>query len=161
MIENNFNQVGGETMEKYEINENTVALFSMSNKTRIYEEDKNFVVDQSANEIMETSCSYFGSSMDGRKKGTNNLIGVTYKAPIIVEESKDLIFFPTSSPKQKNCSWLRSNKIKNYYYQNNHLVVEFKNGDKILLNISYETINNQILRATRLESVLKDRKIQK
>ncbi len=148
-------------MNKYEINDKTVALYAMTNKTRVYEEDRNFVVDAPANEIMEASCSYFGSSMEGRKKGTNSLIGVTYKAPIIVEESKDLIFFPTSSPKLKNCSWLRSDKINRFYYKNNRLVVEFKNGDKILLNISYEAINNQILRATRLECVLRDRKMQK
>lgn len=148
-------------MGKYEINEKTIALYSMENKTRVYEEDKNFIVEESAREIMEESCSYFGSSLEGRKKGTANLIGVSYKAPIIVEESKDLIFFPTASPKIKNCSWIRFNKIKRYYYKNNYLVVEFKNGDKILLSISYETLNNQILRATRLESVLRDRKYEK
>lgn len=148
-------------MNKYEINDKTVALYSMANKTRVYEEDRNFIVDAPASEIMEESCSYFGSSMEGRKKGTNSLIGVSYKAPIIVEESKDLIFFPTASPRLKNCSWLRSSKIERYYYKNGHLVVEFKNGDKILLNISYDAINNQILRATRLESVLRDRKMQK
>lgn len=148
-------------MDKYEINDKTIALYSLTNKTRVYEEDRSFVVDALASEIMEDSCSYFGSSLEGRKKGTHNLIGVSYKAPIIVEESNDMIFFPTTSPKVKSCSWLRFNKIKRYYYKNNHLVVEFKNGDKILLNISYDMINNQILRATRLESVLRERKIQK
>ena len=148
-------------MDKYEINDKTIALYSLTNKTRVYEEDRSFVVDALASEIMEDSCSYFGSSLEGRKKGTHNLIGVSYKAPIIVEESNDMIFFPTTSPKVKSCSWLRFNKIKRYYYKNNHLVVEFKNGDKILLNISYDMINNQVLRATRLESVLRERKIQK
>ncbi len=147
-------------MDKYEINDKTVALYSMNNKTRVYEENQNFIVNQPASEIMEDSCSYFGSSLEGRKKGTNSLIGVTYKAPIIVEESRNMIFFPTTSPRLKNCSWLRSNKIKSYYYKNNHLVVEFKNGDKILLNSSYDMINNQVLRATRLESILRDRKLE-
>ncbi len=147
-------------MDKYEINDKTVALYSMNNKTRVYEDNQNFIVNQPANEIMEESCSYFGSSLEGRKKGTNSLIGVTYKAPIIVEESNNMIFFPTASPKLKNCSWLRSNKIKRYYFKNGHLVVEFKNGDKILLNVSYDMINNQVLRATRLESILRDRKLE-
>lgn len=148
-------------MDKYEINDKTIALYSLTNKTRVYEEDRSFVVDALASEIMEDSCTYFGSSLEGRKKGTHNLIGVSYKAPVIVEESNNMIFFPTTSPKVKSCSWLRFNKIKRYYYKNNHLVVEFKNGDKILLNISYDMINNQVLRATRLESVLRERKIQK
>ncbi len=144
--------------QHYEINDKTIALYGMSNKTRVYEEDKNFIVDKPATTIMEESCSYFGSSLEGRKKGTENLIGVSYKAPIIVEETNDLIFFPTSSPKGESCSWIRSNKIDRFYYKNNHLVIEFKNGYKLFLKVSYDLINKQILRATRLEHVLNDRK---
>lgn len=148
-------------MEKYEINDKTVALYSLNNKTRVYEDKQSFVVNKPVNEIMEESCAYFGSSYEGRKKGTNTLIGVTYKAPIIVEESNNMIFFPTTSPRLKKCSWIRSSKIKNCYYKNSRLVVEFKNGDKILLSSTYDMINNQILRSTRLESVLEERKAEK
>lgn len=148
-------------MKKYEINDKTIALFSMAKKTRVYEENNNFIVDSPTSLIMEDNCSYYGSSLEGRKKGTYNLIGVNYKPPIIVEESSDLIFFPTSSPRNSNCSWLRYNKIRSFYYKNNNLIVEFTNGEKIILNTSYEIINNQILKSTLLESVLKNRKIQK
>ncbi len=145
-------------MQKYEINDKTMALYSLKNKTRVYEEDKNFIINQSTNEIMEESCAYFGSSLSGRRKGTEKLIGVTYKPPVVVEESKNIIFFPTSSPKRGNCTWLRLHMIDNYYYKDGRLVVRFKNGDKILLNTSYGVIDNQILRSTRLESELRYRK---
>lgn len=148
-------------MEKYEINNNTVALYAMGEKTRVYEEDSNFIINRPANEIMEESCAYFGSSLQGRKKGTENLIGVSYKAPIIVEESSNIIFFPTSSPRLSDCSWLRLSYVDRYYYENNKLVVVFKNKDKIVLNTSYGIVDNQVLRATRLESVLNGRKIEK
>ena len=95
--------MGGGFVDKYEINDKTIALYSLTNKTRVYEEDRSFVVDALASEIMEDSCTYFGSSLEGRKKGTHNLIGVSYKAPVIVEESNDMIFFPTTSPKVKSC----------------------------------------------------------
>ncbi len=145
-------------MDHYEINDKTIALYGMQNKTRVYEEDKSFIIDKSATTIMEESCTYFGSSLNGRKRGTEKLIGVSYKAPIIVEETNDLIFFPTSSPRCDECSWIRSNKIDKFYYKNNHLMIEFKNGNKIYLKISYDVFNKQILRATRLEHVLNDRK---
>ncbi len=148
-------------MENYEINKNTVALYAMGNKTRVYEEDSNFVINKTANEIMEESCKYFGSSLAGRKKGTESLIGVSYKAPIIVEESSNIIFFPTSSPRLADCSWLRLSYINRYYYENNKLIVEFKNKDKIVLDTSYGIVDNQVLRATRLESVLNGRKLEK
>ena len=37
--------------------------------------------------------------------------------------------------------------------------VKFKNGDCLELNISYGSLENQVLRATRLESILRHRKI--
>lgn len=148
-------------MDKYEVNDKTLALCAMDDKTRVYEEDGDFLVNKPANEIMESSCEYFGSSLDGRKKGTQNLIGVSYKAPVIVEETREIIFFPTSSPRLKSCSWLRSSKIDNYYYRGNNLIVEFKNGEKIIVDASYGVIDNQIIRAMKLEVALKRRKLEK
>ena len=56
--------------------------------------------------IIENSCRYFGSSYNGRHIGTKNLTGINYKSPIIIEETKNIIFFPTTSPKQSDCSWI-------------------------------------------------------
>lgn len=145
-------------MKEYEININTLALISENNKTKVYEDNKIFYVDKSANKIMEESCEYFGSSLLGRQKGTSNLIGVTHKSPIIVEETKEIIFFPTVSPRLNNCSWISLKNINRYYNDNNKLIIEFKNNQKIELLLSYGVVDNQVLRATRLESVLRGRK---
>jgi len=148
-------------LDEYEINEGTLALISDKESTIVYEDDKIFCVPKIANEIMEDSCAYFGSSLAGRQIGTNNLIGVTHKSPIIVEESREIIFFPTCSPRLEKCSWLSLNNIDSYYTDGNKVVIEFKNGQKLKLNLSYGIIDNQILRATRLESVLRGRKSTK
>ncbi len=148
-------------MDEYEINEDTLALISLDDKTKVFEKDKTFTVLRQTNLIMEDSCAYFGSSLSGRQKGTQNLIGVSYKAPIIVEESKNIIFFPTNSPRQKKCNWISLNNLERYYSKNDKIVLEFKNHQKIMLNLSYGIIDNQILRATRLEAVLRGRKVQK
>jgi competence protein ComK len=161
IVVNNFPELGGELMENYEINDKTMALYAMGDQTRVYEDEFSFIVDKSASEIMEESCEYFGSSFEGRKKGTEKLIGVNYKAPIIVEESNNIIFFPTSSPRLANCSWLRFSCIDRYYYKNRNLVVQFKNGTKILLDTTYGVVDNQILKSAKLESVLNGRKCQK
>jgi competence protein ComK len=161
IVGDNFLLLGGEVMENYEINNKTLALYGMGDKTRVYEEDLSFIVDKPASEIMEDSCEYFGSSLEGRKRGTEKLIGVHYKAPIIVEESNNIIFFPTSSPRLGTCSWLRFSCIDQYYYQNHNLIVEFKNGAKIVLDTTYGVVDNQILRSARLETVLNGRKNEK
>ena len=149
-------------MEDYEINSNTLALISKNDKTKVYETNRSFIVDKSANEIIEDSCSFFGSSLSGRQKGTASLIGVTYKCPIIIEESKNIIFFPTCSPRISSCSWISLNNIENYYSNGSgRVIIKFKNGQKILLSSTFGIIENQILRSTRLESVLRGRINQK
>ena len=149
-------------MEEYEINKGTLALISKDEEnTTVYEDEKIFNVKKNANEIMEDSCAYFGSSLAGRQQGTNNLIGVTHKSPVIVEETTEIIFFPTCSPRLEKCSWVSLNNIEKYYSDGKKVVLEFKNGKKLKLNLSYGVIDNQILRATRLESVLRGRKSSK
>ncbi len=146
-------------MDEYEINEKTLAIIPLSNsKTRIFEDTDSYTINKPAIKIMEDSCQFFGSSLLGRQKGTTRLIGVSHKAPIIIEESKEIIFFPTSSPRKTMCSWLSLKNIDRYYTKNKNVLVKFKNNTQIELNISYGIIDNQILRATRLESVLRSRK---
>ena len=98
-------------MDSYEINKNTVALIPKENKTIVYEVDNSFVVNKSPLKIVEESCEYFGSSLEGRQTGTSALVGFTHKVPVIIEESFDLIFFPTLSPKNSECSWLAYSHI--------------------------------------------------
>lgn len=148
-------------MQNYEINTDTLALIALKDKTEVFEENDHFFVDKIANEIMESSCEYFGSSLAGRQKGTERLIGVNYKAPVIVEESKEMIFFPTESPRNSNCSWISLQKINKYFRLGDKIVVEFKNGSRVVLDLSYGRLDNQIMRATRLESVLRWRKSDK
>ena len=148
-------------MKEYEINSDTLALISLDDKTKVFEKSKTFLVDKDTSRIMEDSCEYFGSSLSGRQKGTEKLIGVSYKAPIIVEESRNIIFFPTNSPRSKSCNWISLNNLERYYTKNNKIVIEFKNKQKIMLDMSFGIIDNQILRATRLEAVLRGRKSEK
>lgn len=109
--------------------------------------------------IIENSCEYFGSSYLGRHKGTENLTGINYKSPIIIEETKNIIFFPTISPREKDCSWLSLFYIKNYYNIERKTKVLFDNNENYIFDISYGSFDNQYLRATKLESILRKRKI--
>lgn len=149
-------------MKRYEINESTLAVVSNAeNLSTVYEEDKIFQISLNSNQIMEDSCNYFGSSLDGRRKGTEALIGINYKPPVIVEESKEIIFFPTASSRSKMNHWISLNHIASYYKDGENMIIQFKNGQKVYLNISYGILDNQILRATRLESALRGRKKSK
>ena len=149
-------------MESYEINKDTVALIPKDNKqTIVYEVDKSFIVDKKPLEIVEESCEYFGSSFEGRQIGTSKLIGYTHKVPVIIEESFDLIFFPTLSPKNNDCSWLSYSHVFKPDKFKDKTIVELKNGKKILVDVSSSIIDNQLYRCSRLKDVLQLRKIDK
>ena len=93
-------------MESYEINKDTCAVIGVNdNVTKIIEGEDEYYVDKNCYEVMEDSCQYYGSSCEGRMKGSKNIMGSNYKLPIVVEESNDIIFFPTESPSSPNCVW--------------------------------------------------------
>lgn len=143
----------------YEINYDTQLIMPINNQTtRVIENGDEYIVENSPLEIMEHSCEYFGSSFQGRKDGTKKLLGITHKPPIIVEESKKVIFFPTISPENEECAWVNLESIDKYYKINsNKSAILFKNGVMMEFNISYGSLSNQILRATRLKYVLEER----
>lgn len=144
--------------ESYEINNSTLALIALDNKTKVIEEEREFFIDKTPSNILEESCEYFGISYLGRKIGTKNLIGITHKSPIIIEESREIIFFPTSSPRLNNCSWISLNNIKNFIKNNEKTKIIFDNQKEIIVDVSFGIMENQILRASLLESTLRKRK---
>lgn len=146
-------------MNDYEINDDTLAILPIDEcRSKIIEKSKSFIVNQPAMKIIDISCQYFGSSYQGRFLGTKSLIGISYKAPIIIEESKEIIFFPTTSPRLFNCAWISLKNLYNYRKNNDSTIIVFNNGHLLNLEISYATLDNQVLRAARLESVLRLRK---
>lgn len=152
---------GGDKMVNYKINTKTLAIIPISNtKTKIYESDDVLIVDKNAKRIISENCEYYGSSYEGRKKGTVDLIGVTHKSPILVEDSNNIIFFPTCSPRLKECSWISLNNLDTYNKLENESVIKFNNDLTIKIPVSSKIINNQVLRATRLESVLNKRRAE-
>ncbi len=143
----------------YEINYDTQLLLPInSNQTKVIENDDEYIIDNTTLNVLEHSCEYFGSSYEGRKEGTKKLLGITHKSPIIIEESRKIIFFPTTSPDKKDCIWINLDKIEKYYKNGSkNSTILFKNGKIHNFNISIGSLTNQILRATRLKYILEDR----
>ena len=146
-------------MEKYVINTSTLIIINKNNYSMVIENDQQLIVNKTAKDIIEDSCNYYGSSLKGRISGSKNLIGVGYKCPIIINENKSIIFFPTSGLRDNNCIWISLNNIEKYYVNElGKTEIIFKNNYKITLLLSLGIIDRQILRATRLLAVLNGRK---
>ncbi len=146
-------------MENYEINNSTLAVIALNEKqSKIIELDEIYVVEKSVFEIIDHSCKFFGSSYLGRHEGTKTMTGIKYKTPILIEESHNIIFFPTCSTRMDNCMWISLNNIKNYSKYKKNSKIIFKNDYELILNISYGSLENQILRSTLLDSTLRSHK---
>ena len=149
-------------LDSYEVNVSTLAIIAVNDKlSRIIEKDKEFFINKSTISIIDESCRYYGSTYEGRCDGTKCLLNYSYKLPIMIEDSRNIIFFPTISPDETNCSWIALNKIFDINPvkdDKSYTEVIFDNGRKINVPISYKSMENQILRASRLESVIRNRK---
>ena len=147
-------------MKEYEINEGTFAIMALQNgKSKVIEDNNDYVINQKPFDVMEHSCKYFGSSYEGRKQGSKEIIGANYKLPIIIEDGRNIVFFPTLDAEDPNCMWIAVNKIKKYEPKEfNTTCITFINDICITVPISYRSIQNQIFRATRLSYLINERK---
>lgn len=145
----------------YEINKETLAIIPNGcTNSKVIEMENEYDIDFTPYEVMKHSCMYFGSSLEGRLDGTKNMLGSIYKSPIMVEESKNIIFFPTKSPNLDSNVWISLNNIKNYEKNGSNTKIYFKNNQQIDVDIPFLSFENQVLRATRLESIFRHRKFE-
>ena len=146
-------------MNKYEINKNTLAIVGINDfKSMVIESDNNYVIEDNSYQVMEDSCNYFGSTFKGRVEGTKKMLDISYKVPIIIEESNELIFFPLSEIDNSKCTWISLRWFDKVIKENNNTYIYFKNGEKININVSKYVVENQVFRSLKLNNVLNDRK---
>ena len=147
-------------LNDYQINVDTFVIIPIGkNKSKVYEKGEILIVNKSSFKIIEDSCLYFGSSYDGRRFATKNLIGIDMKIPIIVEESRNIIFFPTSSCIRDNSIWISYQNLLKYSKFNDLVTtLYFKNSKGIKVGCKYNLIDNQVIRCIKLEKILLDRK---
>lgn len=145
-------------MENYEINEDTYAVLSEHvGKTKILEKDAEYIIHNDAYKVMDESCQYYGSSYKGRLTAAKNILECSYKLPILVEESSCLIFFPIKSSLLDDCCWINLNSIKKVEKKDTGSKIIFQNNKELIVNTSKLSLENQIYRAIKLESIIKKR----
>lgn len=146
---------------EYEINSSTLAIVPIDDeRSRVYEEEVEYIINKSSNSIIKENCEFYGSSYQGRCIGTKALTGIKSKYPIIIEESRNIIFFPTSSSRTQQSNWIALNKIKNIDKKDYECTINFKNNKTLNLKISFYLLENQLVRATMLKSKLYERKLE-
>ena len=144
---------------KYEISKGTLAIVpNEDNNSLVYEDNERYIIDQKPYQIMEESCKYFGSTYKGRKDSAKSMLGAEYKVPIIVEDTNNLIVFPTTSPTSDDCVWISLKRVKNIEKVDpfNTRVI-FDNDREIIVPSSFRSVENQLSRASRLDVIIRKR----
>lgn len=145
---------------KYEVNKGTLAVLpNDEDSSLVYEDDNRYIIHEKAYKIMDDSCRYFGSTYEGRKNGSKEILGAEYKVPIIVEDSNNLIVFPTTSPFSEDCVWVSLKRVKNIFKIDSfNTKILFDNNVEIIVPCSFRSVENQLSRASRLDLILRNRK---
>ena len=147
-------------MDSYEINSETLLIMPFSNgKSKIYEFDREFLTNRISNDIINDSCLFFGSTLEGRREAVKNILGIDLKVPILVEDTRNIIFFPTANCIHKNAIWISyQNLLKYYKFDEFSTVLCFRNNKQITVDVRYNIIDNQVIRCMKLESLLNKRR---
>ena len=147
-------------MNNYEINTETLVILPYSKgKSKVYEYDGELIVDILPLDIIKSSCLFFGSSFEGRKEAIKEILSIDHKVPILVEDSKNIVFFPINSCINKNSIWISYQNLVKYTKLNElSTVLYFHNNKKIIVDAKYNFIDNQVIRCIKLTALLNKRR---
>ncbi len=147
----------------FEITPLTMAIVPYEDKeggvgTRILEKNTDYYVDVLPSKVIDEACKYFGSSLKGRQDGTFSISELTHKVPIAIDPYSGMYYFPTESPLRSTCIWIAHThvkKIKEATHQRTEVI--FTNDKRLIVDISYGSMQNQINRTAQFRYLLDNR----
>ncbi|MGE7601980.1 competence protein ComK [Peribacillus sp. NPDC097675] len=146
-------------IEEYEITPYTLMVMPINYGSKIYsriiELEDEFISPFKPLDIIKKSCEYFGSSYGGRKDGTKQLINITHKAPIAIDPTSSIFFFPTTSPLRPQCTWLSHEHVVSFTrLDSKQTTITFRNRKSFDIDVSSSSFENQLHRTSFLKSKL-------
>lgn len=149
-------------LNEYEISPYTMAILPEVTAKGLHsivkEIDREYHVKMKPIEIINRSCHFFGSSLKGRREATKSIMGITHKAPIVIDPTNFIYFFPTSSPNRQHCSWISHSFVQSIQStQYDETLLTFSNREEIVLPISKGSLENQLYRTAQLRTTLSTR----
>lgn len=141
---------------EYIINSSTLFLIRDNDgcATISYEINDVLGICKDAKEIISDSCEFYGSSYSARLSFSKNNSKTKSKYPILIEESKRIIFFPTWSLNNKKCMWLSYNNIKKVLKKGTGTRIIFSNNGFVDVDTSVKIFDRQLLICADLEQLL-------
>ena len=96
---------------------------------------------------LDEMCIAHGSTYKGRDDAFRTLTETKQKPAVLISEMTHQMYFPTLSPKSRDCIWLCAERIFAIRAKDNqHSLVLFMDGNKIELAVSKRTLKKQMER---------------
>lgn len=127
------------------------------NKTKVYELNSDFVVSENMSQIIFNSCEFYGSNYIGRLYFSRSILNLKIKLPIIIEDNKKIIFFPTRAINNDECIWISYNNLKKIMKTQDGSIIYFNNDKNFKIKISSDILDRQFFNCLKLEKMLKAR----
>ncbi|RCW69697.1 competence protein ComK [Saliterribacillus persicus] len=123
-----------------------------------WNEENDYESEFSARQILDTTCRFFGSSLQGRLDGTKMITGITHKPPVVINGACGMYFFPVASPLHPDCIWIAHSHIDRLErLEHRSTRILFKNGRFLELEVSYPSLVNQLHRTAQYRYLLDNR----
>ncbi|WP_096155211.1 MULTISPECIES: competence protein ComK [Bacillus] len=141
----------------YKITAQTMAIFPFVEKdtiiSRILEVNRELFVSLTPQELLNSGCLFYGSSYSGRKEASKYIAAIQYKVPIIMDSSKGMYFFPTTSPSKEECIWISEPHVLTQEKQSRlGTLVTFVNGINEVVPVSLSSFKKQVEKTVYLRS---------
>lgn len=138
-------------IQNFELSSNVVLLRSIGeNETELISFNDTVIIPMNSKTIIDKNCKLFGSSLNGRIESSREWLGYDYKLPIIIDEVRNLVLFPTRSVDSPKNIWVSYNAIEDYNQTKNGIELILKNGNTIIIKESFNVFESQFIRASKL-----------
>ncbi len=112
-------------------------------------------VNQSPVSYLEHLCIRNCSTLQGRQDAFRLLTGYHAKAPVLISEQLDYLYFPTVSQEKNDCVWVDESRIiKCKKVDAWHTTIFFTSGFRKDLEVNVRVIRNQLNRCEELRRKL-------
>lgn len=100
--------------------------------------------------LMKEAAFLNNLSIKGHLDVVNKRFPNMKKIPLMINPNLSVIMIPTTSPSNANCKWINYIQIDDYFEHENKSKIIFRNGEEILLPITYYVLDKQVSKATKI-----------
>src|SRR5690625_3961427 len=126
--------------------------------SKILEDAQVFIVKQKPTDVIHKACEFYGMTIDGIQAATRKLIKIKHKIPIWIQSRRRMYLVPSPSQNQDECQLLTQTHILPHQPADTfNTTVYLHNGRTKIVDISYNSVEGQLLRTAQYRTLLDPR----